>query len=348
MENNKPNQELSPLSATKAKVMDNCSWLYWCTHHLKLPQGKNEGSMKGEVCHWIFEVLINPKHKHHVDSIIKYGSVTASKAVERLIKLYIKKAGLSTLSAVLEHIDSMVLVGLRTDFYGAGGVVVAPEYRFDIKTPQFRIKGLMDKPVIHGDVIIIEDYKSSKKKFEGEDEESNMQALFYCYASRRIWPKLKPKMRFIFLQYPENPLMDVEFSDETLNGFEQYLIYLQDRVNTFHEKMAWLSFAADREPHDGGFNGKLLCGFAKAPKELKKDGTPKWHCAYKFPFEYFILTNSKGDTLKTSMNLKDLNPKTGEKVIRAKYNGCPRFNSQALDHVVPSVIPKFKNVLDDF
>ena len=221
--------------------------------------------MKGDVCHWTFEILIYPKHRARVKAITEAGNINGDKALKRLIKIFIKKAGLPSNQDIQDHIERMVVVGLKSDFYVKGGKLVSPEYKFDLTKPTFRIKGFIDKPFIVKDKIFIDDFKSAKQKFKGEDEESNMQALFYSYAARQIWPELTPIVRFIFLQYPDDPMMVVQFSDDVLKGFEMYLSEMQRRVNHFNELTARSAFAADKEPYDQGFNGKLLCGFAKSP-----------------------------------------------------------------------------------
>jgi hypothetical protein len=349
METDLPKKELSPLSASKVKVLENCSWLYWCSYHLKLPQEKNEGAKKGDVCHSLFEVLLNKKHKPKVDLMVKSNTITVCPAVERLVRYYIKREGLSTSSPTFQHIDLMVLVGLKSDFYVQGGVLVAPEFRFDIVNDNFRIKGFMDKPFIVGDTILIDDFKSAKKKFEGEDEESNVQALMYSYAAKQLWPHLTPVVRFIFLQYPENPMMEVKFSNETLLGFEYYLKAMQERVNKFNINTAKSAFAADQEPHDGGFNGKLLCGFAKSPDQKKKDGTKMWHCPYRFPIDYYTVKDKNGKVLYSVFKAADLKPtKEGETVEKCHYEGCPKHRNVLNDFGSGSVQKKYTNVLDDF
>ena len=47
-------------------------------------------------------------------------------------------------------------------------------------------------------------------------------------------------------------------------------------------------------PKDGSFSGKLLCGFAKEPNQLKKDGTPMmaWSIS-KLDFVYRCLQNEE-------------------------------------------------------
>jgi len=331
---------LESLSASKIKTLENCSWLYWCNYHLRLPQIKNEGSMKGSACHYVFELLILDKYKPLVDLVVRYNSITVNKALERLTKKYIKREGLPTKASIFEQIDQMILVGLKNDFYVKGGTLVSPEFKFDIIDDDFRIKGLMDKPFIRGDTIIIDDYKSSKQKFKGEDEESNIQAMMYSYAATRIWPHLKPLVRFIFLQYPDNPIMEVSFTKDTLKGFEKFLKGIQKRVTTFNEKSAKSYFAADQATHDEGF--------AKRPDELKKDGTPKWYCSYKFPYDYFEVKkdNKIVYTVMEKSQIKTL--KLGEYVIKKHYDGCPRWRNAVDSIEKPKMAKSYANALDDF
>lgn len=341
-------KELSALSASKLKTLENCSWLYWCNYHLKIPQEQNEGAKKGEVCHSIFELLIKKKHMTKVANIVKSDSIVGCKAVERLVKIYLKKLKLSSSSDMLRHIDAMILVGLKNDFYVKDGTLVSPEYKFDIVNDKFRIKGFMDKPYIVGDKIIIDDFKSSKKKFEGEDEESNIQALMYSFAAKKIWPQLTPIVRFIFLQYPENPMMEVKFSNDALLGFEYYLEAMQERVNNFNISTAKDAFAADVKPHDNGFNGKLLCGFAKTPNQKKKDGTKMWGCPYKFKYQYYAVIDKNNKILYTTLKASDLKPtEEGETVEMREYEGCPRHKN-VLDNFSQETNKKFPNVLDDW
>jgi len=67
----------------------------------------------------------------------------------------------------------------------------------------------------------------------------------------------------------------------------------------------------------------LNCGFAKRKGQLKKNGDPMWHCEYKFPYDYYALTDKNGKTLKTAFKKKDLTLKEGQKITKKHYEGCP-------------------------
>ena len=78
-----------------------------------------------------------------------------------------------------------------------------------------------------------------------------------------------------------------------LQGFELQLSEIQQYLDNFTIKEAKSNFAARQNfPKDGSFSGRLLCGFATKKGELKKDGSPKWHCPMKFDFFYYVIYNS--------------------------------------------------------
>jgi hypothetical protein len=343
---------LKPLSASRVKTLENCSWLYWCNYHLKLPQKQNEGAKKGDVCHTVFEVLLIPRRKEHYKKIVSEGTVKAVLSIERLIKKQIKKLKIHDTAKGFEHIDEMILVGLRSDFYVKGGTLVAPEFKFDIvsESPRFRIKGFMDKPFIKDNEVIIDDFKSSKQKYAGEDQESNLQALFYSFAATQIWKGKIPTVRFIFLQFPKDPIMTVKFPEDALLGFKYYLEATQLKVEGFNEHVAKSNFAADHPQGKDTFTGKALCGFASHPGKLKKDGTPMWHCPYRFAYDYYAIIKD-GKIVSTAFDKNDLKKlKNGETIEKRHYEGCPKHRN-TLDSFEPTPIlekKKYGNCLDDF
>jgi hypothetical protein len=72
----------------------------------------------------------------------------------------------------------------------------------------------------------------------------------------------------------------------------------------------------------------LQCGFAKTKGQLKKDGTPMWHCPFKWGFDYFIVYNESGEKIK-SYNENEWDEKfipLGGSFKKHNYKGCPYFN----------------------
>ena len=323
------------LSASRIKTFETCSWLYWCKYNLSLPDKSNEGAMRGTVCHSIFELLLEAKHKKHQKTISDNKTIKASSSVDRLVRRLLKGFGILDRENY-DLVNDMIVVGLRNDFYVDGSELLDPEFEFDITSekPLYRIYGFIDKAAKFKEKkeVLISDYKSSKAKFKGEDLESNVQAMIYSLVAKKTWPKLKPVVEFIFLRFPRKPIQRLEFNDDTLEGFEYYLEEVYKRVCNFSEKDSKINFAADKDfpKKDEGFKGPLNCGFAKKKGQLKKDGSLMWHCAYKFPFSYYALKDKSGKILKTDFE-DTFSPKKEETVEKMDYKGCPRFCDDELD-----------------
>lgn len=333
------------------KTYSSCSWSYYCNYVLKIPHADNQGALQGNVCHSFFECMLHPQHKKSFKPIIKANSVTGVPAAERYVRALMRKNRLPFTDKVFKKIDDMIIVGLKTDFYVKGGKLVGNEFRFKIKNenPKYSIYGTIDKIAIKEKekVIQIDDFKSSKMKYSGEDKDSGVQALIYSLACKKLWPDYHPKLRFIFLQFPEDPIQYAEFSDEVLMGFEHYLANTQGKFDSFTEKDAYLNFAADQGmPSDGSFGGTLSCGFAKRPGQLKKDGTPMWHCTAKFAYDYYNVKKD-GKLIKSYLNKEDISLKEGEIIETERYLGCPRFRDKVAELDAPKV-NKFIPVIDDF
>lgn len=312
------------------KTLESCSWLYWCKYGLKLPDTTNSGALRGTICHLVFELLLNPKHKKHHSSISANKTIEASKSVDRLVRKHLKSSGILD-TENYDLVNEMIVVGLRNDFFVEGAELLDPEFEFDItnEEPRYRIFGFIDKAAKFKkeNKILISDYKSSKAKFKGEELDCNIQAMIYSLVAKKTWPKLKPVIEFIFLRFPRKPIQKLEFSDDTLKGFEYYLEETYKRICEFDENDAKSNFAADKPIPKVGFSGKLMCGFAKYPGQLKKDGNLMWHCPYKFSFSYYVLKNKNGKILKTSFE-NTFSPKNGETVEKNEYEGCPKHKSK--------------------
>lgn len=323
-------KKLTAISASRLKLFKSCSYQYFCRYVLRLPDKTNAGALMGLECHTIAECLLNPRHRKLFDNLIASQSVYDCPQIKRHISYYVKKNKLDDNHT--KKIGEMLIVALNTDFFCKGNHKIDPELAFDIvnEKPKYRILGFIDK-IAHyvNDYIRIVDYKSSKQKFAGDELTVNVQAMMYSLAAKHLYPKCKPIADFLFLQFPDNPIQRIRFTDEQLKGFEYYLSSIQKKIDSFTLKDAKSNYAADQpypSPQDG-FCGPLMCGRAKFQGELKKDGTPKFHCLFKFPFNYFALCNENGDTLKTSF-VNNFVPKeeSGEFVIEKKFSGCPRYN----------------------
>ena len=303
-------QSLKTLSASRIKTLETCSWVYWNNYHAKVPQSQNDGALRGTICHTVFELLLNKRHLKNYKRIIKKNAIDGDKAVDKLVKKLSAKVKLDESNYKL--LNDMILVGLKNDFFGEGGKIVKPEYDFDIKNdePKYHIRGFIDKPIKIKKEMHIIDYKSSKYKFRGDDLEANIQAMMYSLASKKLWPKLKPIIKFLFLRFPKQPIQELVFDDNQIKGFEHYLEHINDYINKFDEESARANFAVDSQKN------KWMCQVGG------------WKCPYKDPYKYYVKVNEKGEVVETSLenNFKDIK---GFKVETRDYEGCPKFQSSS-------------------
>ena len=109
--------KLTPLSASRLKTAQTCSWIYWCKYKLHLPDKSNDGASRGTICHLVFECLGNPRHQSHYKKIIKSQSTKGSPAVWRLILSQARKLNVAD-EDNLDLIDKMTVNGLNYDFFG--------------------------------------------------------------------------------------------------------------------------------------------------------------------------------------------------------------------------------------
>ena len=160
----------------------------------------------------------------------------------------------------------------------------------------------------------------------------------YSLAVQKLFPDYSNRIsEFLFLKFD----LDLDASKsgivrmkpldpDELKGFELQLSEIQKYLDGFSEKDAKYNFAAYQGfPKDGSFSGKLLCGFATQKGELKKDGSPKWHCPMKFDFFYYEVYDAKGKALKSYFEedfLESLVPDGGSYEMRY-YQGCPAHSS---------------------
>lgn len=335
---------VATLSASRTKTAQSCSFRYWASYHLKLPDKKNDGSSKGSVCHIILEMLGNPRHKKHYDKIVHDRNLFASKAVERLVKKHAKLLNVDD-EANLQQICDMTLAGLQYDFFGTefGEPTQAlNEYAFDIEVNEgeysYKIKGFIDKLFLYKKqgLAIIRDFKSSKEVFKGKDLENNLQDLIYSLAVKKLFPEYKTRRsEFLFLKFlptEKGVVRMPALSEEELDGFQSELTEIQKYLDNFNIQTATSNLAARQDyPKDNSFSGPLQCGRATHKGQLKKDGSIMYHCPYKFDFYYYKISDMKG-TMITSCFLDEFDeyvkkyPEDKFLYQTMHYGGCPGFN----------------------
>lgn len=350
-------KELVPLSASRIKTAQNCSWTYFCKYVLKLPESSNDGASKGWICHLIFEVLGDERHGKHLKKALSKESIYASPALKRLVETHAKRLNVDNNEALVD-IDEMTVKGLKYDFFG--DTIKEPteaisEKDFDIVVSegekQYRIKGFIDKLFLYNKRAIIRDFKTSKQVFKGKDATDNLQDLIYSLAVKKLYPKYKErKSEFLFLRFELGPdllghpqkghLQMDALSDEELDGFEHHLTEIGKYLKDYTHEKATAGLAATKPyPSDGSFGGPLSCGkegFKKYKGEhiLDTEGNkvPFYICPFRKPMDYYVLLDKSGKIKRSAFidNLSELEKSKGDHdtiELRA-YEGCPHWNKK--------------------
>ena len=345
----------TPLSASKIKKAQSCSWSYWATYHLKVPDKSNDGASRGSICHLIFELLGNPSHKKLYDEIILKDSIFLCEPMRRLVGYHARRLNVND-KENLELINNMTLAGLHFDFFGTrrGKLEEAiSEQSFDITVDEseklYRLRGFIDKLFLYKDksLAVIRDFKSSKSIFKGKDLSDNLQDLLYTLAVRKLFPHFKKRqVEFLFLKFDLNSTGTVkmpEVSEEELEGLEEHLTQIQQFLDTFDEYDAVSNFAgAQNYPSDGSFGGPLMCGkdgykIYKGKPLLNKEGNKvvAYICPYRKPLEYYALKDKSNKIIRSVFyEDKDIitpDVKAGETLELIKYEGCPYWNKSRVN-----------------
>ena len=311
------------LSASSVKSFLDCSWLFYQTRFLKVPDWTWPATKLGTLAHIILECLQNPRHRKHHASVMAARSAYASAAISRLIKIYCyHNPDLD--EKTLADLDKCLMVALDYDFFNMGAVkVLPPEHPFEIDYGDFQIKGFMDRVAIYNAAARCTDYKTQKKVFSDEEMAWNIQSVFYQLAIRHEF-KLPAAVEFIMLRHGPTKrtpgkqwLQRVEpLSDAQLDGFIEYLREVNRAINALDEKSA-----------------------LNNPKCKKDEGFCLRVCSLKDPFDYWSITDKNGKvrTARISRHLKDvqlteeqiledvkrqLKPVDGEVLEKKRYSGC--------------------------
>ncbi len=350
--------ELTPLSASKIKTAQSCSWKYWATYMLKVPDAGNDGSSRGSICHLIFELLGDPRHKKIYDEIILKDSIFLCEPIRRLVQYHAKKLNVNDKDN-LELIDNMTLAGLHFDFFGGSGSQspdeAISEQAFDITVDEgeklYRLRGFIDKLFLYKDkeLAVIRDFKSSKQIFKGKELTDNLQDFLYTLAVRKLFPHFKKRqVEFLFLKFDLHSNGRVkmkDISEEELEGLELHLTEIQRFLDNFNEDDAVSNFAGEQNyPSDGTFGGPLMCGkdgykMSRGEPVLDKSGKPivAFICPHRKPLDYYVLKDESGNIIKSTFkeNKESLTAEKGQTIELIKYGGCPYWH-------------KPKSEIDDF
>ena len=187
----------TPLSASRIKTAQSCSWLYWCKYKLKLPDKSNDGARRGSICHLVFEVLGAKGRKKYYNKILKSQDVFSVPSIKRLILKHAVREGIDD-SENVELMKDMIFNGLSYDFFGRDSGKPTEEYSekdFDIIKNdgdiKYKIRGFIDKLFLYKKkkFAIIRDFKTSKEVFKGKDQTDNLQDHMYSLAVKNLFPE---------------------------------------------------------------------------------------------------------------------------------------------------------------
>lgn len=347
-------KQKTPLSASRIKTLQSCSWEFFASYHLQVPNSDNSGSIMGGLCHQIFEYLGEPKRRGYFDKLIQTQKLNSVPSIYRYCLTFLRSKKLdpfaNTVSAhgeEISHIDlveRMVMSGLNYDFFGQdrNPDEVHSEIAFDIDVEEegksYRIRGFIDKLILFKEksLAVIRDWKSSKKYYEGAEVDDNIQDLSYRLAVSRKFPEYKKKQtEFVFLQHEDKEEFSIKTPiacDDELDGFEHFLTDIQEIVDNFTEEDAKSNLASNKgfPKKEEGFSGLLKCGAkVEYPGQMKKDGSKaSWFCPQHFAY-YFYSIIKDGIVLESKMEEKDLRQlKEGEKIEKRFYPGCVGWKHQ--------------------
>lgn len=328
------------LSASRIKTAQSCSWLYWSTYEIKIPDKGNSGSSKGSVSHEVFEFLGDPKNIKEYETIVFHQDAMKSKKVAKMVKKMAKELEVDD-EENMADINRMIVNGLNHDFFGQelGDVIESyseKDFDFDVRENDldYRVKGFIDKLFIYADgTAVIRDFKSSKQVFSGKDLSDNLQDLMYTLAVRRLFPHVKNiHTEFLFLKFDlkaNGAIKMPKLSEDELAGFEEQLSDIQYYLDNFTEKTAKENMAARQDyPKDGSFGGPIMCGRAKTKDQLKKDGSKMWSCKAKHPLEFWQIKDENGKVIDSCFfeDEQKYRKKYPDKNFEVfQYFGCPSW-----------------------
>lgn len=317
----------SAISASRLDVFLECTAKYAYKYLFKGPDTTNSGAQRGSVCHDTFEILANKRHKHIVDKAIEQNTCTRIPALWKLIEAFADKNNVND-AENLSIIDEYIVTGLKTDFYGPKNIVkIEIEKRFELEVEKknilYKLTGFIDRInwIQEGDNLFLEiqDYKSSKAKFDDKKILENHQSIIYQLAIKYLYPQIPLKsFKFIFLKFRADPYQQFELlTEDQLLGYEYWLTGIQKNLENFSEKNIPDNYAAHSIKLRMTRCGKI---------GIKKDGTPNFICSAYRPLEYYVLLDKDNKIIKSSFNndlVTDINKK--EKVEKRNYNGCSYY-----------------------
>ena len=84
-------KKVNYLSASKIKTATTCSWQYYASYELGVPQKGNSGASRGTVAHNLFELISKPRHQHYIQQIWQAGSPEKIPQIKKFLKKQFSK-----------------------------------------------------------------------------------------------------------------------------------------------------------------------------------------------------------------------------------------------------------------
>lgn len=342
-----------PLSASRIKTCQTCSWLYYAKYVLGIPDKSNDGASKGSVTHLVMEMLGDKEKRGcYFDKIVQAQSVDACPSIARMVQTYANKLGVGSSEDIID-IKNMCLAGINYDFYADGYDKGYSELEFSIVKNDggkfYRTRGFLDKLFLSrdGKNALIRDFKTSKKVYVGEEITENLQHYMYSLAARHLFPSIESSStEFLFLRHrmteqDKSGVVTIDLNDpDIIEGFEEELTCWQLLIDNYSIRNAQSDLAANKPfPTDGTFSGRLCCGYAKYPNALKKDGSPMWYCPAKFRFHYYEIRERETDKRVRSCfidekdSLLEKYPKDKYYFKFVEYGGCPAYRQDNIESI---------------
>lgn len=320
------------LSYSKISTLDTCTLQYYYSYVIGLPQKPNNGSSAGNCLHLVVECLGNPRHKHYIKKIIKKNSIKSFPSIVKLVEKEARRndLNLKEMAAplkpprvkeveenIFDTIDSMIVFCLNYNENLDDEKIIETEWEFDIKTENFWIKGFSDQMserISDPEVLVYRDWKGSRETFSKKKLEFSIQALMYFVAARYSDKYKKYKKRefdFVFPRFAARGKAQQtvpNVSEEVLDGFEEYLIYLTRFLADFTTEKALSNTQAGLTRARGGG----LC-------YSNKTG---WRCPYYEAMDYWELINSEGKAVKSVLEGKPRPEKENHTWVKKNHDGC--------------------------
>jgi hypothetical protein len=241
------------ISASRLKAIDDCTYKFYASEYLKVPEKVWPRTKLGSIAHGILEVLYRDRHRHVYDTVKKAGTIYVYPPLGRLVRAW--QYNTKVIDSLMADIDPMVMLVLNhTDFLDTGATRrFEPEYEFNMTLRNGgTVKGFIDRMAFYGDYAIVWDYKSQRDRFESEEVERSYQSLVYQW---HIWKTygIPAEIRYVMLRHPptkKEPSKHIQITmpatPAQLEGFELYLEHMYERVVEFGLKDAYVNFKDDK------------------------------------------------------------------------------------------------------